>query len=490
METAARYYGVPPDVIPKRLRPARKPDTDDSETKNHNGRPKNQTKLTEELRIGTVMKNADASPTKDFFVRMITRDISLEDCILDLIDNCLDGARREITVESGEPLADSYKRYHVSLCVDSNGFLISDNCGGISIDNAIDYAFHFGRRPDAPSDESAIGLYGIGMKRAILKIGRKIKIYSSTKDEAFVCTIDVDDWLTHDDWEFDMDDGKLGQHAGTSIQICDLNLGVGDEFGDDTFVNSLSTMIARDYARFLGKGFEISINEARLDGYGYVLKEADDFKAYRDSYEDGDVAVEIIAGMSAAPPSDLGPSERAGDTEYYGWFVFCNDRVVLAADKSDRTVWGDEKFPRWHYQYNGFMGMVLFQSRDPNLLPWTTTKRDVDESSSVYRRAVSKMKTVTRPWIEYTNQRKADLDRARTKERTAESVSAFGVRPSTVLTVPTVVQKPKIQIANILYQKPVSEVNRVRRALGRGNMSYRSVGERTFEYFVDNEVEE
>ena len=37
---------------------------------------------------------AHATPTKDFFVRMITKDISLEDCILDLIDNCLDGARK------------------------------------------------------------------------------------------------------------------------------------------------------------------------------------------------------------------------------------------------------------------------------------------------------------------------------------------------------------------------------------------------------------
>jgi hypothetical protein len=34
----------------------------------------------------------DANPTKAFFVRMITRDISLEDCILDLIDNSVDGA--------------------------------------------------------------------------------------------------------------------------------------------------------------------------------------------------------------------------------------------------------------------------------------------------------------------------------------------------------------------------------------------------------------
>ena len=35
---------------------------------------------------------AEASPTKQFFVSMLTRDINLADAILDLLDNCLDGA--------------------------------------------------------------------------------------------------------------------------------------------------------------------------------------------------------------------------------------------------------------------------------------------------------------------------------------------------------------------------------------------------------------
>ncbi|MBS0481598.1 MAG: hypothetical protein JSR96_05480 [Proteobacteria bacterium] len=37
---------------------------------------------------------ARASPTKAFFVRMLTRDIELQDAILDLLDNCLDGILR------------------------------------------------------------------------------------------------------------------------------------------------------------------------------------------------------------------------------------------------------------------------------------------------------------------------------------------------------------------------------------------------------------
>jgi len=46
----------------------------------------------------------DASPTKDFFVSMLTRDISLDDAILDLLDNCVDGIlRNELTNNEEHP---------------------------------------------------------------------------------------------------------------------------------------------------------------------------------------------------------------------------------------------------------------------------------------------------------------------------------------------------------------------------------------------------
>ena len=35
--------------------------------------------------------SANGSPTKEFFVEMMTRDIELNDAILELLDNCLDG---------------------------------------------------------------------------------------------------------------------------------------------------------------------------------------------------------------------------------------------------------------------------------------------------------------------------------------------------------------------------------------------------------------
>ena len=437
------------------------------------------------------MDNANAAPTKDFFVRMITRDISLEDCLLDLIDNCLDGARRKIVANGGDaPVIESYRGFHAALHIGREEFCIEDNCGGISIANAIDYAFHFGRRPDAPDEaDFAIGLYGIGMKRAILKIGKSIQIHSSTEDEAFLCTIDVEEWLAHDRWEFEMDDADKIEGTGTDIRISDLYPGIAAEFADNAFVNGLTRIIARDYARFIEKEFDIVVNGESVRGHRYAVRASEEFVPYRKTYEDDGVQVDILAGMAAPPPDSIEPTERA-ETGYFGWFVLCNDRVVLAADTTDRTVWGDVGFARWHPQYNGFMGMVLFHASDPDLLPWTTTKRDIDESSPLYRRAVTEMKAATHPWLEYTNQRKADLDEAKRKEVEADSVSLFTVEENPTFGVPVTPDRPRIQMANILYQKPRSEVRKAAEALGNAAMSYKTVGEKTFDYFIENEVEE
>ena len=115
---------------------------------------------------------AKANPTKAFFVKMITRDITLEDCIFDLIDNSIDGAWEQ---KGGQPmrLGDNIKltEYRISIEVKSDRFSIHDNCGGISLDDAVEYAFTFGRQEKALTENYSIGVYGIGMKRAIFKNG-------------------------------------------------------------------------------------------------------------------------------------------------------------------------------------------------------------------------------------------------------------------------------------------------------------------------------
>jgi hypothetical protein len=72
--------------------------------------------------------------TKTFFVDMLTRDIELEDAILDLLDNCIDGIQRTI---KGRELTDRpYEGFEAKISFSESGFKIEDNCGGIPLEVA------------------------------------------------------------------------------------------------------------------------------------------------------------------------------------------------------------------------------------------------------------------------------------------------------------------------------------------------------------------
>lgn len=444
---------------------------------------------------------AHATPTKDFFVRMITKDISLEDCILDLIDNCLDGARKVLHATRGDASSADYSAFSVDIEFSAEKFGISDNCGGITIGEAIDYAFHFGRRADAPMDGDSIGLYGIGMKRAIFKMGNKIEIHSSTDREAFRTPINVGAWLSKDaasgseaapqpeSWDFDMEDAELIPGTGTRITIAELHAPIAADFENPAFQNGLARIVGRDYAQFLAKGFAISLNGTRVEGFPFAVGESDDFKPIHLQYTDeSGIEVDIVAGMAGAPPEDLQPTEQRAETDYYGWFVLCNERVIVAADKGRQTVWGDNGFPAWHYQYNGFIGVVSFHSRDPRLLPWKTTKRDVDDSNPAYRRAIEKMKEATRAWIKYTNDRRANIEEAKRREAAVVSKPLFSMPLQATLGVPRVAAASQhVKIGNILYTKPLADIVKAATLLGNKHMPYKEVGSRTFDYFLENE---
>lgn len=190
---------------------------------------------------------------------MITKDISLTDCILDLVENAIDGARRAV----GSGPAVSFAGYKVAITVSADKFSIADNCGGIRLSDAIDYAFHFGRRADAPDDvKGGIGLYGIGMKRAMFKIGRLATVTSHADDESFQVVVNVDQWKkSEENWNFEYLEVDRLSKRGTHIEIGRLNSGVSEAFTDNVFINELTKIISRDYAFLLDKGLEILVGD-------------------------------------------------------------------------------------------------------------------------------------------------------------------------------------------------------------------------------------
>ena len=106
---------------------------------------------------------ADASPTKELFMEMFIRDLSLEDCILDLVDNSIDSLIKnrvsmcrmlwyQLVVVEEEV---KHRLAVITISYEPGRFRIRDNCGGISVKDAVEEVFRFGH-----SDKAVLGQLG------------------------------------------------------------------------------------------------------------------------------------------------------------------------------------------------------------------------------------------------------------------------------------------------------------------------------------------
>jgi len=357
-------------------------------------------------------ERAEASPTKQFFVSMLTRDINLADAILDLVDNCLDGALR---LANGAHV--DYQRHFVTIELTADHFSIEDNCGGIPRAIARKYAFKMGREPDddRDSESETIGMYGVGMKRAIFKMGREALVRTRYGDDTFEVPI-TSTWLDAKSWdplpinEPTEASEKLAQ-PGTIIHIRDLYEGVSRHFANEAFENDVRTAISEHFTMFLQWGLKIHLNHKRVDPVRVevLISQRENGPApfvFQKTIDD--VLVSITVGLNTGrslgqDDEDDAGFERDRSSATAGWTVLCNDRAVIVGDKSRLTGWGDG-IPLYHPQFAIITGIVGFRSKRADKLPVTTTKRALDTSSSVWLESLVKMKEGMRIWISYTNQ--------------------------------------------------------------------------------------
>jgi hypothetical protein len=200
-------------------------------------------------------------PTKRFFVSMLTRDIELRDAILDLVDNCVDGATRQ---SKGKLKGDRpYDGYEARLTLSAKSFDITDNCGGIP-QAAIKDAFLLGR-PKIEQSIPTIGMYGIGMKRAIFKIGEEAAVESYAADGAFEVSY-TRGWLDpeNDTWDLPIDKLQNRKEKGVTVVVPTLRAEVARHFGNAAFINELRNAISEHFGYLIQKGFSVYVNKEKL----------------------------------------------------------------------------------------------------------------------------------------------------------------------------------------------------------------------------------
>lgn len=438
---------------------------------------------------------ADASPEKRLFIGLLTRDIPMAAAFLDLIDNSINAAV-EIFSEKLKT-ADDYlavfaddtikPTINIDLNISQNKVEISDTAKGISAETAQSHVFKFGRPKEERHPEDRLSVYGIGLKRAMFKLGNKIVMRSDHVDGGFDLDLDVAKWERDrsQPWTFQISarDPASPDACGTSIVITQLYEDVKRRISDGVFEGQLRESIAKTYSYFLAKFVTISVNGKPVEGVNIELGN----NHTSEKFPYGDVTCAITAGIGV-------PQAGAFRDRSSGWFVFCNGRAVVSADKSPLTGWGGAGLPIFQPKHRPFLGTVFFVSEDGEQLPWTTTKSAINEDSGLWQLAKRHMITVGRAVVSFLDGRYTDegteiaskeLQEASGTERISVLAAAVA-KPQTFRPPP----KPAPTTTSIQYQARVEHVKKIATYLKRPAMSGSDVGRYTFQYFLRNEVGE
>jgi hypothetical protein len=446
-----------------------------------------------------IMKQACAFPRKRFFQEMFVRDISLEDCILDLIDNSVDGLLRSRNIHLSSLVVSTCDAFlmnkqlpAINIHYDGSRFSIDDKCGGIPFKHALEEVFSFGHGVDFKGGQ--LGVYGIGLKRAIFKLGKFLNMESRSIDKGFSVQLDIDKWIENDDgirdWTIPICEKpsiRTIRDGYTRIVITRLNPEVINRMNDPTFATLLQNRIAETYAYMLGRCVNIFVNGLKVEPKEIPIGESEEITAGHDEFSIEGTKVSLFAGLAARGAKGEWSLDRAG------WYVFCNGRNVVFADKSDLTGWGFGGIPSYVSKYRGFVGLAFFESSDPSILPWTTTKRGLNRESSVYQQTLVRMRLLCRPIIDFLNNMYPNeipdapneralaeaIKTARVHELAQKKVSQFAIKSQKKRNMGNTV--------SIQYSADKDDVERIRKRLRQPSMPANKVGFETFNYYLKNE---
>ena len=443
-------------------------------------------------------------PTKKLFIDILTRDINIHDCIFELLDNAVDSYTRNEIDEKRE----------IQLNFDKNELSIFDNCGGIDKKKLQEEVFRFGTK-DFLNNVPTIGLYGIGLKRSIFKLGELIVFETDDGKDYCKLEIDVNDWLKKKDeegndiWDIELTETSTtrlinGQKPFTRIKVKKLRYETIESFVPE-FERDLKETVKIYYSRYIQRDKIIFfINNEKQSGFEIKVKASDDFKPVKVEDEYEGIKITIFCWLDLREDQKRVRKERGRQ----GWNVFMNERLVIFDDTLEDTGWlGKQPFlPKFHSIYNQFRGVVFLNTNDPSKLPINTSKNGFNKEGEIYHYLLNIMVKVARPFIDFLtdkyNKQKEKIDEKEdellkdiskdSKEEEKKGIVETSIDDTeteyqSTFTPPetAIVTQPIMPQSTISYKKPKRQVDIMKKILKiRTNWE---VGEKTFNFFWESE---
>ncbi len=429
-------------------------------------------------------------PTKRLFIETLTKDINIQDCILDLFDNAVDSyVRRNIK-----------DRRVIKAEFGKNEFVVFDNCGGISRKQLTEHVFRFGMvalQPDLPT----IGMYGIGLKRAIFKLGKDIIFETDDGKEYSRLEFNVDQWIRKgeekwEDWNIPLtrytsSKIKLNEKPYTRISIKNLNNETKEAF-TEAFKQKFRKTIQIYYTIFIQNHIDIFIDKQKQQYLPIEIKTPKGYSPERRTDKFNDINVDVICWISYKEEDKRMIKERGRQ----GWNIFMNRRLILSDNVGPETGWSGNpsELPKYHSLFNEFRGLVFLSSDDPSKLPLNTHKNGFNQETATYVFLLRRMVDAARPIVKYLekkyNKQKQsieekedelnDLVEKLEKDWKPKSLDINKVSKESKFTYPPLKIRAELKTTSIQYIKPREQVNKLKKELGVQSNS--EVGSKSFDY--------
>lgn len=440
----------------------------------------------------------DTAPTKELFIDTLIRDLDFTAAILDLLDNSADSAKAIAADPS------KLKGFKLVLRFPPGEFAVEDNCAGMEAQVARERAFKFGRDKGAKLTKGSVGIFGVGMKRALFKIADSFSVKSVAATSSFLLNVSVDTWKNSPDWQFKFSELKEKQTnppASWCVSICcdQLTADAKTAFGQIDFLNKLKDQIARRYAFMMQAGLEIYVTTSktgesvkdRLPMTIPALKSSEELSptvVTLNLLDDPHVKVSIYGGV------DEKPEEKDA-----GWSIYCNGRLVVDRDRSELTGWGSEGVPLAHHQFARFRGFVMMECDDPSRLPWNTTKTGIEFNNALYTTVLAEMRSVAKQWVKMLNAARREQKNYSDGDKNQVVLRAISNSPSVPLNklppksvalwpAPSKTPPTAAKYTTISFKKERQLAEQLREALGLD--SFAAVGDQAFDELYDREVGE
>lgn len=344
------------------------------------------------VEVAMSLIHLDATPQKRLFLSIIA-DYDINTAVSELIDNAIDH-----WLDGGKELD---LKVDVRVNLDRQAIVISDNAGGVRQSD-----LQLLVAPGATREkiqEGLIGNFGVGGKRAGIALGESVWIQTRyKKGRTFEFEIS-DRWLSQDGWGVDVYECENITPGSTVVRISQMRQGF-----DDFAMRRLKEHIAETYALFLNDHCKIFFNGEQIEPIMFSNW------AYPPNYEPSQhagalgpftsggtqVSIKITGGLII---------DRDPKDQNYGVYFYCNDRLVLAHDKSHHVGF-----------LNGYAGVphpdaslcrVIVELRGlPGDMPWNSSKSGINWSHPVYLELREELFALAKRFSTISRRLKGDRD--------------------------------------------------------------------------------